>query len=346
MTIMKPIRMTTAPLSVTQHPLYQTALHLATLSPTLNPIINPSALQSAAVQLGTTPASLQTIAATPALAALATGATTPPATASASTSVETGGSSFDPANFTRLPSKRHMLLGMAAATTAGAGTAACVFTPQVDVKPNHLMLPSNQTWMTAVSNCLVGAFPQSVAATNDDPEEFWETSLGGMWDLDECEVGLEVTFNLGHSIAATSYGVLTCEAADQKAYSLPRSALKRVGLGQTVVGPGLTVVPGGSLGITPQVGFKPRKVMLSANVAGLIILNWQIGINPCFASKDPVPALALSTFAQYLWFDLDEARVGNGVFFGVYNPTTANITFSGGMLGDVNPGDVNAQGGR
>ena len=336
-----------APLSVTMHPLFNAATHLATLTPQMNPILNPAA----PLPQGATQAMVSQIANTPALASLATGATVAPAgTGSAATSVATSGGAFDPTTFTRMPSRRHMLLGCAAVTVvANNGSYAASFIPQVDVKPNHLMIPSNQTWLSGLQNVLVGAFPQSVSPNQDDPEEFWETSLGGMWDLDECQVGLSITMNfIGGASAASqaTYAVLTCEAADQKPYSLPRSALKRVGVGSTSIAGGATTTIGGQLGITPQVGFKPRKVMLSANVAGLVINQWTIGINPCFASKDPVPAMALSTFAQFLWFDLDEARVGNGIFFTVYNPTTAAIIFSGGMLGDVNPGDISAQGGR
>jgi len=350
--VLVPVMTGTVSARTMAHPLLGAAMHLSTLAAGAHPLISPGVPPPA----GVTQAQVKVIAADPGLSAVALGAATPTPSAAATgatnpdgspvTAVTTDNGSFNPADFKRLPKRRHMLMGMAPLVFGGAGAAKGIMAPQLAAKPNHLCFPSNTLAGTLIDTVLVGAFPQSVNASADDAAEFYETSTGGMWDMDLCEIGQEITMNVTVTGATTVYAAVTCEVYDQKAYSLPRSALKRVGLGATVVGAGATTTIGGAQGILPQTGFKTRKVILNAAVAGLVVNSIQVGIAPCFLSGDPVPAVMMSELGQFLWFDWDEAKVGNGIFIKVFNPTGGNLTFSGGLLGDINPGDATKPGAR
>jgi len=319
--------------STASHPMFPLALHLSSLPSQNNPLINPSARLPA----GVSSVALKAVAQHPELAAIGTGAMAPPASGGgAASDANMGSGAFNPSVFKRLPATRHLVCGAALLALGAAGSGTLKFSPQIRFKGNHLIIPSNMTAGT-ISNMLVGAFPQFAAQGAEDFAEFREDSTGGMWDLDPCDPGQTISCSATSVAAQTVTAAIVGEAADQKSYTPLRSALKRVGIPSTAVGAGATV----TIPIAPQVGFKPRKLVLTlANVTGLIINSWLIGINPVFVSGDPVPAVAMSEFAQELWFDLDEAHIGNQIAFQVNNPTAGGLTFSGGLLGDVNPADA------
>lgn len=343
--------------SLVSHPLFPLAAHLSTLPVGQHPLLNPSVkrLYPANVQ-----ANINQISRIPQLAAVATGQTaTQPGAVSSIPSVQapsgasdpstsavgdqmSGNGQWNPSFFRRIPTRRHLMCGMASLALGGNSSGTANFKPQTAFKGNHLIFPSNLTQGT-VSNMLVGAYPQFAAQGAEDFAEFREDSTGGMWDLDPCDPGVVISATVTTVAAQTIVGCIVGEAYDQRAYPLLRSPLKRVGIPSTAVGAGATV----TISVLPQVRFKARKIALTlSNVTGLIINSWLVGINPVFVSGDPVPAVALSEFAQELWLDLDEAHAGNVISFSVTNPTGAGLTFSGGLLGDVNPDDLSKMGYR
>jgi hypothetical protein len=321
------------------------ARELAKLPRHKNPLLNPAAHDALPADLKPHVAA---IAAHPELAAVATGSSGGPMPGS-SPSGGTG-SSFQnqpdavmpsQALFKRLPNVRHQVCGMPGVVFAAAATSPGTFSPQVRFKPNRLVIPSGTLAGTTISNMLVGVKPQYAAASVESFDFFEEMSTGGLWDMDVCEIGQKITFNITVTGATTVFAALIGEMLDGRAYPMLRSPIKRI-----AATTGGTVAAGASFtfNIAPQVRFKARKLLADDVTAKFFNLTaFTVGITPQFISGDPVPLSAFTEVAQDVWLDCDEAYVGNLISLTVTNTDAAVHALNVSFLGDVNPADLVAQ---
>lgn len=308
----------------------------------MNPIRNPAAKAKLSENLH---AHVDAIAADPQLSAVASGTdqgqnqmNTGPGTGGSGASFGQTQNSVQPnqAQFKRLPDVRHNIVGMAALIFAGAGSAKAVFAPQTRFKPNRLVIPSSTLAGTTIGNVLVGTRPQYAASSTEPFHMFEEQSTAGVWDMDVCEIGQQVTGSVTVTGATTVYACLVGEALDGKPYTMLRSPLKRIATVQAV-GAGVTA----NVNITPQVRFKTRKLVVDdATAANFVINSFNVGISPQFISGDPSPAGAFSEVAQDVWLDCDEAYIGNQITLNVTNTSGGALNFGVSLLGDVDPRDL------
>lgn len=293
------------------------------------------------------PASLQphvdAIAANPTLSAVATGdssmTTQAPGTGGTGASFGAAGDAVAPnqSQFKRLPDVRHNITGAQPVVFAGAGTAKIQWVPQTRFKGNRMIFPSNTLAGTTLQNLLVGTRPQYAANSVEPVDMFEEQSTGGMWDMDVCEIGQQITGQVTVTGATTVFAAIVGEALDGKPYPRLRSPLKRIATQTAAVGAGLST----NVLITPQVRFKTRKLVTDDSTARFFTINsFNVGISPQFMSGDPVPAAAFTELAQDDWLDCDEAYIGNVITLNITNNDTAGHVFGLALLGDIDPRDL------
>lgn len=330
---------------MTPDQLQNVARSFAKMPPHMNPIRNPNARARMPQHLQP---HISAIASNPQLAAVATSAAAPAASASpAMAPTPTGGLSNQSAfeavaanqsQYHRLPNVRHQVLGCASVVFAAAGVATAAFTPQVPFKGNRVIFPSATLAGTTISNMLVGTRPQYAAASTEPFDLFEEQSTAGTWDLDMCEVGQKITCSVTVTGATTVNACIVGEVHDGKAYPSLQSGLKRAAFTSTG-----TVAAGASatFQVAPQVRFKSRKLVLDDSTAKFFnITSFLVGITPQTISGDPVPAAAFTELAQDVWLDCDEAYIGNSISLTVTNFDAAAHAIGGAFLGDVDPRDL------
>jgi hypothetical protein len=335
-------------MAVDNHPLMPLARSFRQMPRHRNPVTNPAA--KAALPSNLHP-HVDAIASHPELAAVASGSDDrsggmgpsyggPPTGGSGSSFGSQGAQGMvqpSSAQFSRLPDVRHNILGMTALVFAGAGSAKGQWVPQTRFKGNRLIIPSSTLAGTTLTNMLVGTRPQYAANSVEAFDMFEEQSTSGMWDLDVCEIGQQITATFTVTAATTVYSCIIGEALDGKPYPMLRSPLKRIATQSVGVAAAGTV----NVTITPQVRFKTRKLVCDDVTSQSFVINtFNVGISPQFMSGDPVPAGAFGETTQDSWLDCDEAYIGNIITLNVTNTSAGAKTFSVSLLGDVDPRDL------
>lgn len=298
---------------------------------------------------------LKIIASDPTLSAIATGNAASHTGNAASQTTGGGPSATDPTGssttnaqlgwgnaFTtgRNPRVRHVLLGFAATVlAAGAANVVVKATPNVDFKPNRMVIQPG--FSGTIAGVQSGIRPQYVSNAAEDADMYQPLSYGGELDLDAVRAAVSIVGQITNSNATASqtfYGAFIGQAIGMPYRRLTSKLMDgSMGTSGSVSASGT-----GSLVLTPLIQYTARKVLFTPGASfsdAFIITSITAGIQNQLMSGDPIPASVFSDLYP-LFVDLDVVKPSVPLTIAYQNVSAGAATLKGTTRGDVNPMDL------
>lgn len=102
--------------------------------------------------------------------------------------------------------------------------------------------------------------------------------------------------------------------------------------------PTTALAAGASAVITtsPQVTFRPRRLVIPSDIAGSILVNdLKVGKNSMFPSANPIPGRMFTEVGVGVDLQLDTAQISQIISLNVTNTSGGAVTFNAGIIGDA-----------